>query len=319
MLSRRQLRVKVLQALYAFFQSGDDRMDVGEKQLFISIDKLNELCYWQLAILIEIVEFAKVRLDEAKTKHFPTEEDLNPNKKFINNRFIEKLNESKVFLKKYENHKINWSDERDLIRKLYKKIKESKEYDEYMNSGESSYNEDREFIIKIFKKQISRVDSLKNYYEDQSIYWTDDYHTATSLVIKIINVIDEDTDEYLALPTIMKLTVDGVDEDRQFTRDLFRKTIINSIQYAEIINKRAENWEFDRIASMDILVLKMALTELFEFSSVPVKVSLNEYIELAKYFSTPKSSTFVNGILDKLIAEFTKEGKIKKVGRGLIQ
>jgi N utilization substance protein B len=318
MLSRRQLRVKVLQALYAFFQSDNDRIDVGEKQLFISIDKIYELCFWQLSILIEVVEFAKIRTAEAKLKHFPTTEDLNPNTKFIENRFIQKLAKNKIFQKKCENLKINWNDEKELIRKIYLHVKESKEYAEYMSLETSSFIGDREFIIQIFKKQISKFDSLKNYYEDLSIYWTDDYHTATSLVIKIINVFTDDTDEYLLLPRIIKTSGDDVDEDRQFTKYLFRKTILKSKEYNQIITDRAVNWEFERIASMDILILKMALVELFEFYSIPVKVTMNEYIELAKYFSTPKSSTFVNGILDKLITEFTAEDRIKKSGRGLM-
>jgi N utilization substance protein B len=265
-----------------------------------------------------VIEFAKIRTVEGKLKHFPTVEDLNPNTKFIENKFIQKLAENKVFQKRCENLKINWSDEKELIRKIYLHVKESKEYAEYMSSETSSFIEDREFIIQIFKKQISKFDSLKNYYEDLSIYWTDDYHTATSLVIKIMNVFTDDADEYLPLPLIIKTSGDSVDEDRQFTKDLFRKTILKSKEYDQIITDRAVNWEFERIASMDVLILKMALVELFEFSSIPVKVTMNEYIELAKYFSTPKSSTFVNGILDKLITEFTAKDRICKSGRGLM-
>ncbi len=319
MLSRRQLRVKVLQALYAFFQSDNDQLQVGEKQLFISVDKLYELCFWQLSMLVEVIEFAKIRIEEAKHKHLPSPEDLNPNTKFIDNQFIKKLNINKVFQKKCESLKINWADETEMIRKLYVRLKESKGFDEYMNSGESSFLEDREFIIKAFKKQISKSDSLRNFYEDQSIYWTDDYHTATSLVVKIINVFEEDSDEFLLLPQIIKTTGNADDEDREFAKLLFHKTILNSKQYEDLITEKTLNWEFERIASMDILILKMALAELFEFPSIPVKVTMNEYIELAKYFSTPKSSTFVNGILDKLISELTAEKKIIKTGRGLMQ
>ncbi len=319
MLSRRQLRVKVLQALYAFFQSDNDRLDIGEKQLFISIEKLYELCFWQLSILIEIIDFAQVRLEEAKLKHFPTDEDLNPNTKFIDNRFIEKLRVNKFFLKKCDKLKVNWAEEKELVRKLYMQIKESKEYKTYISSKEFTFFEDREFIIKIFKKYVSKSDTLKHFYEDQSIYWTDDYHTATSLVIKIINVFDGHSDEYQILPRIIKSNGDRIDEDKEFTKDLFRKTIVKSKEYEELIAERAVNWEYERIASMDILILKMALAELFEFTSIPVKVTMNEYIELAKYFSTPKSSTFVNGILDKMIAELTAEKRIKKTGRGLME
>jgi len=319
MLSRRQLRVKVLQSLYAFIQSDNDRLEVGEKKLFISIDKLYELCFWQLAILVEVAEFAKTRSEEAKLKHFPSANDLAPNTKFIDNLFIKKLIDNREFQKKCEFYKVNWSEEKEMIRRLYVRVIESKDYTEYMSSGESSFSEDKEFIIKTFKKHIAKSDSLRNYYEDQSIYWTDDYHNATSLVVKIINVISEDSDEYLKLPRIIKTTGEVDDEDRTFTKLLFHKTLLKSDYYEELITEKAVNWEFDRIASMDILILKMALAELLDFPSIPIKVTLNEYIELAKYFSTPKSSTFVNGILDKLIAELNKEKKIKKTGRGLME
>jgi len=319
MLSRRQLRVKVLQSLYAFIQSDNDRLEVGEKKLFISIDKLYELCFWQLAILVEVVGFAKTRSEEAKLKHFPSENDLNPNTKFIDNLFIKKLINNREFQKQCDLYKINWSEETEMIRRLYVRIKDSNDYLDYMNSGESSFVEDSEFIIKAFKKHIIKSDSLRNFYEDQSIYWTDDYHNATSLVVKMINVITEDSDEYLKLPRIIKTSGDVDDEDRTFTKLLFHKTILKSEYYEKLITEKAVNWEFDRIASMDILILKMALAELLEFPSIPIKVTLNEYIELAKYFSTPKSSTFVNGILDKLISELNKEKKIEKTGRGLME
>lgn len=319
MLSRRQLRIKVLQSLYAFIQSDNDRLEVGEKKLFISIDKLYELCFWQLSIIVEVANFARKRSEEAKLKHFPSEEDLNPNTKFINNSFIEKLTDNKDFQKQCELYKINWSDETEMIRRLYVRVKESKDYATYMNSGESSFVEDSEFIIKAFKKQIAKSESLRNFYEDESIYWTDDYHNATSLVVKMINVMDEESDEYLKFPRIIKTSGEIDDEDRTFTKLLFHKTLLKSDYYEELITKKVVNWEFERIASMDILILKMALAELLEFPSIPIKVTLNEYIELAKYFSTPKSSTFVNGILDKLISELNKEKKIKKSGRGLME
>ncbi len=319
MLSRRHLRVKVLQALYAFFKSDNDRLDVGEKHLFISIDKLYDLCIYQLSVLIEVVDFAKVRSEEAKHKHFPTKDDLNPNTKFVDNQFIKKLSCNRDYLRKSEALKINWADETEMIRKVYVKIKDSDEYAAYMNSGQSSFNEDKEFIIKVFKKHISKLDALVYFYEERSIYWADDYHTATSLVVKMINAFSEKSDEFLKLPNIFKTSDVEDDEDRAFTKRLFHKTILHSDEYDKLITEKTVNWEFDRIAAMDILILKMALAELFEFPSIPIKVTMNEYIELAKYFSTPKSSTFVNGILDKMISEYTAENKIKKTGRGLMQ
>lgn len=318
MLSRRQLRMKVLQALYGFFKSDSDRIDLGEKQLFVSVNKLYELCFWQLAAIIEISEFAKVRLEESKLKHFPSAEDLNPNTKFVDNAFVKMLSENDSFKRKVAAYKVLWGEERELIRKLYVKVKESKEYSTYMSSGIQSFEEDQEFIIKIFKKQISKHDTLRHYYEDLSIYWSDDYHSATSIVVKIINSFSLESDKSHSLPTIFKDESNEFCEDKDFLKKLYRKSIIDSDKYEKLITDKTVNWDFDRIASMDILILKMALAELFEFPSIPIKVTLNEYIELAKYFSTPKSSIFVNGILDKLIADLTASKEIMKVGRGLM-
>jgi transcription antitermination protein NusB len=318
MLSRRQLRIKVLQALYAFFQSDSDRMDFGEKQLFKSIEKLYELCFWQLSMMIEIVDFAKVRQEDAKHKHFPTADNLNPNMKFVNNEFIDQLRENRSYLKKYDAYKISWADESDLIRRLYVSVIESKFYEKFMTEDGQSYGSDREFIILLMKKIISKSDSLKHFYEDLSIYWSDDYHSVTALVIKIINSFTETSDEYHLLPRIYKTEIEGESEDVTFVKSLYRKSILNSDKLGVLIDEKTVNWDYDRIAIMDIIILKMALTELIEFKSVPVKVTLNEYIELSKYYSTPKSNVFVNGILDKLISELSDSREIKKTGRGLM-
>ncbi len=320
MLSRRQLRIKVLQALYAFFQSDSDRVDFGEKQLFNSIDKIYELCFWQLSILIELVDFSKGRLEGAKQKHFPTAEDLNPNTNFINNKFITQLSNNRICQKKCDQYKISWADQNEMIRKLYLKVVESSYYEKFMSTKEeTTYEEDQEFIILLLKKVIAKSDSLKNFYEDMSIYWSDDYHSVTALVIKMINSFTEKVDEYHLPPVIYKTAQDVDNEDVSFVKALYRKTIINSEKHENLIAEKTVNWDYDRIAIMDVIILKMALTELTEFKSVPVKVTLNEYIELSKYYSTPKSNVFVNGILDKLIADLSESREIKKSGRGLMK
>lgn len=318
MLSRRQLRIKVLQALYAFFQSNSDRIDIGEKQLFKSIDKIYELCFWQLSIIIEIVEFSKGRLADAKQKHFPTAEDLNPSTKFIDNRFIEQLSNNRIYQKKFDQYKISWADQTEMIRKLYRSVIESSFYKEFKITESQSYHEDKEFIILLMKKILAKSDSLKQFYEDLSIYWSDDYHSVTALVIKMINSFNEDSDEFHLLPVIFKTAHDEGNEDVEFVKSLYRKTIVNSDKLETLIAEKTVNWDYDRIAIMDVIILKMALTELTEFKSVPIKVTLNEYIELSKYYSTPKSNVFVNGILDKLIADLSESRDIKKTGRGLM-
>lgn len=319
MLSRRQLRIKVLQALYAFFQSKENRIDIAEKQLLKSIEKLYELYIFQLSFILEVFEFSEKRIGEAKNKFLPTESDLNPNTKFINNKFLKQLSENKDLLKKINDLKISWLDEENLIRKIFLKISESNKYKDYMSSSDNSYNADKEIVIKLMKKEISENEVLKNYYEDRSIYWVDDYYTVTMLIIKTIKLFQEDWDEFVPLPLIYKTSDKENNEDRKFIIELFRKTIIHSQEYEQLIDKKTKNWELDRIAIMDIILIKMALAELLEFPNIPVKVTMNEYIELSKLFSTPKSKIFVNGILDKLIVDLNKKNIINKTGRGLME
>lgn len=318
MLSRRQLRIKVLQALYAFFQSKENRIDIAEKKLLKSIEKLYELYIFQLSFILEIFEYAEKRIEEAKNKFLPTESDLNPNKKFINNKFLKQLSENKDLIKKIDALKISWSDEKNLIRKTFLKISESNKYKDYMSSSDNSYYADKEIVIKLLKKEISENEILKNFYEDRSIYWVDDYYAVTMLIIKTIKLFQEDWDEFVPLPSIYKTSDKDGNEDRKFIIELFRKTIIHSREYEQLIDKKTKNWELDRIAVMDIILIKMALAELLEFPNIPVKVTMNEYIELSKLFSTPKSKIFVNGILDKLIVDLNKKNLINKTGRGLM-
>ncbi len=316
MLSRRHLRIKALQSLYAFNQSHNDRLDYGEKELLRSLDKLYEIYIYQLSLLVEIVDYANKRIEENRHKFYPTEEDLNPNTRFVENRFIKQLADNKSYNTNVEKYKISWADEEEMIRKLFVEIRNSKFYKEYMNSPDSSYENDKDVIIKIVKKIISESDSLHFYYEERNIYWADDFYTANYLVIKTIKGFDEKQGELTPLPTLFK---NNNEEDKDFLVNLFRKVILRSDEYFLLIEGKVKNWESDRLAVMDILLLKMALAELLEFPSIPVKVTLNEYIELSKMYSTPKSKVFINGILDKMIADLRRKNEIKKMGRGLLE
>ena len=316
MLSRRHLRIKVLQSLYAFMQSHNDRLDYGEKELLRSLDKLYEIYIYQLSLLVEIVDYAKKRIEENSRKFYPTKEDLNPNTRFVDNRFIRQLTVNKSYNAYVDKYKVSWVDEEEMIRKLYIELRSSKFYKEYMEGPDTSYDIDKDFVIKIIKKIISESDSLHFYYEEKSIYWADDFYTANYLVIKTIKGFNEKQNELTPLPTLFK---NNSDEDKQFLVNLFRKVILRSDEYFKMIEGKVKNWESDRLAVMDILLLKMALAELLEFPSIPVKVTLNEYIELSKMFSTPKSKVFINGILDKMISELKRNNEIKKTGRGLLE
>ena len=297
-------------------QSHNDRLDYGEKELLRSLDKLYEIYIYQLSLLVEIVDYAKKRIEENSRKFYPTKEDLNPNTRFVDNRFIRQLTVNKSYNAYIDKYKISWVDEEEMIRKLYIELRNSKFYKEYMEGPDSSYDIDKDFVIKIIKKIISESDSLHFFYEEKSIYWADDFYTANYLVIKTIKGFNEKQNELTPLPTLFK---NNSDEDKQFLVNLFRKVVLRSDEYFKMIEGKVKNWESDRLAVMDILLLKMALAELLEFPSIPVKVTLNEYIELSKMFSTPKSKVFINGILDKMISELKRNNEIKKTGRGLLE
>lgn len=320
MLSRRHLRIKALQALYAFFQSMNDRIDTGEKELFKSINKIYEIYIYQLSLLLEIVEFANKRLEENKKKFFPTEDDLNPSSRFINNKVIEQIANNKDFRKHHDLYKINWKDQEDMIRKIYMEIRDGEDYKNYMANPDNSYTDDRDIILKILKKNILRSENVHYFFEEQNIHWSDDFFTANMLAVKSIKHYKPEFGEDHKLPTLFKSNdFDDSDEDREFVKNLFRKTIVKTEEYETLIEAKVKNWEMERIAVMDILLIKMALVELIEFNSIPIKVSLNEYIELAKMYSTPKSKVFVNGVLDKLIADLKEKKQIIKTGRGLLE
>ncbi|MDZ7740242.1 MAG: transcription antitermination factor NusB [Bacteroidota bacterium] len=318
MLSRRHLRIKVLQSLYAFIQSDNDRLDIGERELLKSIDKLYEQYIYMLSFLVEIFDFAEKRMVEAKKKHLPTQEDLHPNTRFIENRFIRQLTDNREFRRKEYDLKINWVDETDMLRRFYLKVRDSKPYKEYMESEKDSYEQDKEICVQIVKKLMTDSSALEFYFEEKNIYWASDYYLAIWLVMKSVKSFEEQHDAFRPLPGIYKTEKLADNEDLDFVKKLFRKTILRKDETEKLIEQRAKNWEIERIATMDKLILEMALVELMEFESIPIKVSLNEYIELAKIFSTVKSRVFINGILDKLIEDLKAENKIVKKGRGLM-
>ncbi len=318
MLYRRHLRIKVLQALYTWYTTGSDDLTNGEKLLLQSVNKLYELFIYQLSFLVEVKRFAEMRMEENKSKFYPTEDDLDPNTKFVNNKVIKLLEENLDFQRKESAYKINWADETDIVRKFYGNLKNKDLYAQYMSDKRSTFELDKKLFVKIVDQLLPGFDLLKSFYEEKSVYFTDGYDLVILLLIKYFDTVEPDFTENTALPGIFKPSVRENDEDQDFLKELYRKTILQDAETTEIIKAKTINWEYDRIPLMDIILLKMAIVELKEMETVPVKVTLNEYIELARYFSSAKSKTFVNGVLDKLIREFKEEGKIKKVGRGLI-
>ena len=322
MLSRRHLRVKVLQALYAFFQSDGNDIAVGEKQLLHSTDKLYELYIHQLSFLIKLGDFGRNRIEEAKKKFYPTAEDLNPNTRFIDNRFLLQIEDNKEFQRWKNKLKINWGDEENLFHKLYLEIKSGDDFNEIMKRQNFGYKEDKELINMIVTNYLPEYENLRNYYEDRSIYWSDeDYDISLMMLIKTISMFKENWGPERSLPPLFKEDDmdEESDEDRKYMVKLFRYCILRSDEYGKLIEEQAENWELERIAVMDTIIMKMALAELMVFPSIPVKVTINEYIEISKSYSSAKSKLFINGILDKLVTKLKNDGQIKKSGRGLME
>ncbi len=320
MLNRRFLRIKVMQAAYAYLQEGPENINAGEKQLIVSLDKLYELYIHLLSLIVEISDFASIRIEENKLKQLPTPEDLNPNLRFVQNHLIHQLENNRDYKRRYASYKINWVDETEMLRKLYNILREDERFVAYMNKPVVSYADEKRIVGKVMLEIFSTSEHLHGFFEERSIYWTEDFDIAIMMVDKTITGYKEKSDEYTPLPTLLKHEneSDG-GEYMQFVKQLYRKTLINNAELSRVINERAPNWEIDRIALLDTVLLKMAITELTEFPSIPVKVTLNEYIELSKEYSSAKSKLFINGILDKLINEYSEKGLIRKIGRGLIE
>ena len=314
MISRRIIRTKVLQILYAHVSSPEKTITQSESELHFSIRKTYDLYHLLFAILGELSDFALERIESRKMKNFPSEDDLNPNLRFVNNRLINRLKLDKSLNKYLDGNKLNWSNYPDLIRGIYTSLIESDLYKLYICSETDDFQNDRRFCEDFFSIILVNSELMLNELEEQSIYWNDDLDFTISMVIKTIKKFKsaDDKNEYL-----MSLYKD--EEDQEFTTKLFRKAITNNTENRKIIENYTKNWDVDRVAIMDILIMQLALTELIEFPSIPIKVTLNEYIELAKYYSTNKSSTFINGVLDRITKDFKEEGKIVKAGRGLLE
>lgn len=309
MLNRRFLRIKVMQMLYSFFQHENADIALFEKELFKSLDKVYNLYIYVLALFTDLHHNAHLVIDEHKNKRLPTASDLNPNTKFINNSLLIALSESKDLKKEIEKQKVSWADNFDVVRKLYNEICAGQDYKNYMASAENSAKEDKNFLINIIVNHFDEHDLLNHIFEEQNIHWADDTFLAFNSVIRNFESFDGNF-------KMMPLLKDAED-DKLFVSTLFRKTIQYKSQYEELIKAHTKNWELDRIANMDMLLMKMAIAEILHLKNVPVKVSLNEYIDISKEYSTPNSKTFVNGVLDKIILQLKNEGKIEKTGRGL--
>lgn len=373
MLTRRHLRIKVLQAVYAYHQAEDHNLENARKQLFVSINRLYDLAIYQISFLPEIVALARYLIEEGRKKHLPSPEDLNPNLRFVENALILKLENNRNFLKHVDRLKISWGNYPEIIRRLYQNLRNTKEYTDYMATQPGHFKTDKEFalfvldkiviadpgvqalleeknifwandvlhntfkitadmlfsenpdelpdreiFIKLFREAGSPADGLEIAVEEESFYPENDYNIGAGLARRMLSEFKASWDEFSPLPPLFKPAADEDDSDETFANRLFLKTILRNDEITDIISDKITNWDPDRLAIMDMLLLKMAVVELTEFPTIPVKVTLNEYIDLAKAYSTPRSGQFVNGVLDRVVADLSVQGKIKKTGRGLL-
>ena len=315
MLNRRHLRVKVLQSLYAYHQSNSGDLKQHEKNLLQSIDKVYEMYIWMLSLISEVAGYAENDAQERANKHLPTAEDLNASVKILSNRFILSLHKNKEFIAALKKYKVAWDFEPELAKSLFTVLKNSAEYKEYIEKTGDTLHSDKDIVKFIFKKVILKSSLAEQVFEDKFIYWPVDKDVLQALIAKTFKNFAFDNAEQNKLAEV----TGNWDEDREFIINLFEETIRHNNDYQELIGAKTQNWEPDRIAMMDTLLMKMAIAEFANFNSIPVKVTINEYLEISKEFSTPKSNSFINGILDKILSDLKGQNKISKIGRGLIE
>ena len=311
MLNRRHIRIKLLQAFYAFSQSNNDNLVSGEKEFMHSMKKIYDLYIYLLQIYIPLKRIANIKIEEAKRSFLEKDKHVF-NKAFVSNKIIKSLESSNQLNKIAADLKINWEgvEENELIKKLFKSIYTSASFQDILNSDSIDFDDQKSHLINLFKEEICNFELMHHFFDEKSIYWQDDLDHVSSMVIKTLKSIDDDLN--------FKIMPLWKEDEKEFALNLFRQAILNKSSNDGILQKYSKNWESERLAKMDSLIMNLAITEAKEFSSIPLKVTLNEYIEISKYYSTPKSNGFINGILDKIFEDFKKDGKLKKVGRGLI-
>ncbi len=301
-----------MQSLYAIHSSENPSINLAEKELFFSINKTYDLYHLLMQLFVEVGDYAANRIEQNRNKKVPTREDLSPNLRFINNQIYLKLKDNLALRKYLDTSKVTWVNYPEFIRKMYNELLASEEYIRYMGAPKNSIEDDRNLAEFFFAGILAPSEELEAILEEQSIFWNDDTEFVLSMIIKTILKFKSSSDETKALLPLFK-----DEEDRDFAKNLFRKVMLNSKEHREIIDQHLRNWDIERVAFIDVLIMEMAICEFINFTSIPTKVTLNEYIDLAKYYSTEKSRTFINGILDKILKSLKEQGKIIKAGRGL--
>lgn len=307
MINRNLIRIRVVQLVYAWYQNANKDLRNAENELLFGLQKSYDLYYFLLLLMVELTATYQKRVEAKQNKFLPTEEDLHPNTHLVKNKFILQLQENKQFQKQLTERPMSWEENEVFVKNLLDEILSSDTYKEYTAIAEPTYDEDREFWRKTFKQFIYLNEELDDILEDECIYWNDDVEIIETFVLKTIKRFSpENGDEQPLLPMFKD------DEDKAYALKLLHNSILEEKEYRSLIEKHTEKWDFDRLAFMDMIIMQVALSEIFTFDSIPTNVSLNEYIEIAKSYSTPKSGTFINGILDAIVQETKKEKRIFK-------
>ncbi len=306
MINREIIRIKIVQLTYAYYQNGNKNIDSAEKELFFSLSKAYDLYNYLLALMVAVTKEARkhVEVAQAKARREGTEE---PSTKFIYNKFALQLEENKMLNEFMESQKKTWDDEAEFVRKLYLQITESNIYKEYMASGDDSYAADRELWRKIYRTLIQENEALDDVLEEQSLYWNDDKEVVDTFVLKTIKRFDEKNG-----PKQELLPEYNSDDDRDYARKLFRATILNADEYQRFMSEASRNWDFGRLAYMDVVIMQIAIAEIMTFPTIPISVSINEYVEMSKLYSTPRSGGYINGMLDTIARHLVDTGRLLK-------
>ena len=312
MLNRRHIRIKVLQAFYAFFQSNNEDVLKGEKELFHSIEKIYDLYIFILMLFPSLKRQALIQIEEAKRSAFLRQDIHILKTGFVDNQLIDLIEHSELLQKISKDRKINWEGdvENDLIKKIYKEVYQTDYFKNLLQNETTSFVDDKDSLVQLYKKEICNLEKLHHFFDEKSIYWQDDLDHVSSMILKTLKSISKDQE--LEILPLWK------EDEYEFTQNLFRKAVFQKEENDAVLQNYSKNWEKERLATMDSLLMNLAITEALEFSSIPIKVTLNEYIEISKFYSTPKSNSFINGILDRIFEDYKKDGKLVKRGRGLI-
>src|SRR5690606_8770073 len=313
MLTRRHIRVKVLQSIYAYNQRENPDIDVQEKFLHYSIEQMQDLYLLMLQMFVALQEQAERFLNTSQKKHLATASEKDPSRTFVNNKLIQVIANNTTFSEIISKKKLNyWHLDGEYVNIIFNELRQLEWYNDYLYKKETTYKEDQDFVVKIFKDVIAPNEKLYDYLEDKRLTWVDDFPIVNTAIVKMLGKLSEKNASSLLVPNLYKN-----EEDREYALQLFRKVILNEDKLNAQIEGKTPNWDQERIADVDLIILKMGIAEFLYFPSIPVRATINEYLEVSKEYSTPKSSIFVNGILDKIVKEFSENGKLNKIGRGL--